>query len=239
MQARRLILTADDFGRSAVVNAAVEEWFRAGAITHASLMVHEPHAAAAVEMARRLPGLQVGLHLTLCDGLASDGVPLPRSPLWAGLRFAFFPGSRPWLKREIASQFARFTGEFGLPPSHWDGHCHLHLHPAIFPIALAIARTAGFRQVRLVREPGPPSLTAWILRKLSDHAVPALRESGIGCCDRTFGLRQTGRMDLTELSRAVPFTHRGVTEIYFHPGAERRLSNVESVATVLRAGGLG
>ena len=39
---KTLILTGDDFGRSAEVNAAIERYHAAGALTHASLMVASP-----------------------------------------------------------------------------------------------------------------------------------------------------------------------------------------------------
>ena len=108
MTDKQLILTADDFGRSAAVNAEIERWHRAGALTQASLMVNEPGAEEAVAIARKNPALRVGLHLTLCDGRASDGRVMQRSPALSGLKFAFFPGARAWLRREIAAQFARF-----------------------------------------------------------------------------------------------------------------------------------
>lgn len=222
MQARRLILTADDFGRSPAVNAAIEAWFRAGAITQASLMVNEPAAREAVEIARRLPGLRTGLHLTLCDGRAADGRPLPASPTWAGLRYAFSPPARRELHAEIATQFARFR-EWGLPPTYWDGHAHLHLHPVVLGLTLPVARQHGFSFVRLVREPGSWAWIPWIFQRLSRRAIPSLQAAGIGYADRIFGLRKSGRMDQAEIVRALKYAAEGSTEIYFHPGNERFL----------------
>src|SRR5215469_4005244 len=68
---RALIFTADDFGLHTRVNAAVERAHRDGVLTAASLMVSAPAALDAVERARRLPGLRVGLHLVLADGQAT------------------------------------------------------------------------------------------------------------------------------------------------------------------------
>lgn len=149
---RRLLLTGDDFGRSAAINVAIEQWHRAGALTHAGLMVNEPGVGEAVEIARRNPNLRVGLHLTLCDGRASDGSAMGASPALAGLRFAFFPGARAWLRREIGAQFAKFA-QLGLAPTYWDGHTHLHLHPLVLAITIPIAVEHNFRFMRLVREP--------------------------------------------------------------------------------------
>ena len=65
---RRLIVNADDFGRSAAINQAVIRAHREGILTTASLMVNEPAFEEAVALARANPKLGVGLHLTLLCG---------------------------------------------------------------------------------------------------------------------------------------------------------------------------
>ena len=57
--ARRLIVNADDFGRSASINQAVIRAHREGILTAASLMVNEPAAEEAVALARENPRLRV------------------------------------------------------------------------------------------------------------------------------------------------------------------------------------
>ena len=228
----RLILTGDDFGRSPEVNAEVERWHRAGALTQASLMVNEAGAEEAVEVARRNPALRVGLHLTLCDGRASSGAAMSQSPALAGLRFAFFPGARSWLRGEIAAQFARFRA-LGFPATYWDGHTHLHQHPVVLALTLPVAREHGFRFTRLVREPGPRAILPGFFAMLSAYAIPRLRAAGVGFSDAVFGLGKSGRMDLDEVRRAVGHASHAVTEIYFHPGAESVLTDPAAVAACL------
>src|SRR5258706_7707772 len=65
---KTLIVTADDFGAAIEVNEAVEKAHREGILTAASLMVTGDGAGDAVERARRLPTLGVGLHLVLVEG---------------------------------------------------------------------------------------------------------------------------------------------------------------------------
>ena len=232
MPDNQLILTADDFGRSAAVNAAIEQWHRAGALTQTSLMVNEPGAEEAVAIARRNPNLRVGLHLTLCDGRASDGRMMPRSPALSGLRFAFFPGARAWLRREIAAQFAKFRA-FGFEPAYWDGHTHLHLHPLVLALTLPIAVEHGFRFTRLVREPRARGFLPRIFSILSARAAPKLQAAGIGFSDAVFGLSKSGRMDLDEVRRAAKCASEKLTEIYFHPGAEAVLKDPAEVAAAV------
>ena len=233
---RRLLLTGDDFGRSASVNAAIEQWYRAGALTQASLMVNEPGVEEAVAIARRNPALRVGLHLTLCDGRASDGRMMQRSPALSGLKFAVFPGARAWLRKEIAAQFAKFS-TLGFAPTSWDGHTHLHLHPVVLALTLPIAIGRGFRFTRLVREPCAPGRSRGFLPRvfsiLSAHAAPKLQAAGIGFADAVFGLSKSGRMDLDEVRRAAWHASTGTTEIYFHPGAESVLGDPAEVAAVI------
>ncbi len=223
---KHLILTGDDFGRSSAVNEAIERHHRAGLLSQASLMMNEPAVDEAVRIARRNPALCVGLHLTLCDGLAArlssitdDAARLPASPALAGLRYAFDPRAAEPLGEEIAAQFARFHA-LGFPPSYLDGHTHLHLHPVVLRTLLGPLAAGGFRMLRLVREPKNFSPVALIFRALSAAARPALHRLGVRVADRVFGLRDTGRMTGERLARLLSRLPDGVSEIYFHPGVE-------------------
>ncbi len=223
---KHLIVTADDFGRSPEINAAIERAHRAGFVTQASLMVHAPAAADAVEIARRNPALSVGLHLTLCAGCAAQVSALtdargnfPASPARAGLRYAFSSALAEPLRCEIAAQFARFRA-LGFAATYWDGHTHLHLHPTIFRLTLPIAIEHGFRAVRLVREPGHFAPVPWIFHALSRAALPHFARHGVQFADRIFGLRETGRMTTEVIARRLAQLPDGTSELYFHPGAE-------------------
>jgi hopanoid biosynthesis associated protein HpnK len=237
-QPARLIITGDDFGVSMAVNEAIEAYHREGALHQASLMVAEKHAGEAVAIARRNPRLRVGLHLTLCDGVATEPSALTdtagrftSSPALAGLRYAFGPRLCEPMRLEIRRQFQRFIA-LGFPPTYWDGHAHLHLHPLIFRLTLPIAMEFGFKATRLVREPGPFGLIPWILERLSAATIPQLENAGIGYADRVFGLRNTGRMSEAIFREALR-NARGLTEIYFHPGAEIEPPRADSLRELL------
>ncbi|HMJ65052.1 MAG TPA: ChbG/HpnK family deacetylase, partial [Candidatus Binatia bacterium] len=55
---RRLIINADDFGRSTEINTAVIRAHAEGVLTSASLMVNEDGFEEAVAMARKHPTLK-------------------------------------------------------------------------------------------------------------------------------------------------------------------------------------
>lgn len=236
---KRLIVTADDFGRDIAVNEAVERAFRDGVLTSASLMVTAPAAGDAVARAHRLPGLHVGLHLTLVDGAPA----LPRSQagalagadgrfdeneIRAGIRFFLRPGMRRRLAAEIRAQFEAFRAT-GLKLDHVDGHKHVHLHPTIGRLLVEIGRDYGVRAVRLPAEP------AAVLRRAFPSeacrapaygfAVAALRRrlhrAGLACTDHVFGLAWSGGMVEERVLGLLPQLPAGTSELYCHPATAR------------------
>src|SRR5437588_12787926 len=76
---RRLVVNADDFGRSTSINQAVLRAHQEGILTTASLMVNEAACAEAVGLAKQNTRLGVGLHLTLlCGHSALSDKEIPR-----------------------------------------------------------------------------------------------------------------------------------------------------------------
>jgi hopanoid biosynthesis associated protein HpnK len=234
---RRLIVCADDFGLDEAVNAAVEKAHCEGVLTCASLMVGAPHAVDAVARARRLPRLGVGLHLVLVDGRAV----LPPAELGAlvdaegrfddnmvraGCRFFFSPAARRQLASEIRAQFLAFCAT-GLALDHVNAHKHMHLHPTVASLILAIGREFGMRAIRVPAEP-----TALLRRAAGDEAAPLLpplyapwiallrrrlRRAGIAVNDRLLGLRWTGAMTEPRMLRLLQALPPGTSELYCHP----------------------
>lgn len=247
-----VIVTGDDFGLNSKTNEAIEQLHQEGVLTQTSLMVNERGVDEAVRIARRNPALHVGLHLTLCLGQGSprsrgtrlvDGAgALCGSPALAGLRYAFGPGMEALLAGEIEAQFGRFR-DLGFPPTYWDGHTHLHLHPRVMRLTVPVAQGAGFRAVRLVREAGPGMLRA-IFRGLSAAAAGRLRAASIHAPRRIYGLRDTGRMTTDRVAGAIEaiaalepmadMTGPDWSEIYLHPGAEPEPLDAVALLALLR-----
>src|SRR6185295_7707015 len=68
--ARQLAVTADDYGASARVNAAILRAARAGVLTGASWMAGGHAATEALAAATEVPELAIGVHLTCVLGRA-------------------------------------------------------------------------------------------------------------------------------------------------------------------------
>jgi chitin disaccharide deacetylase len=239
---RRLIVNADDFGRSPSINQAVIRAHREGILTSASLMVNEPACAEAVGMAKENPKLGVGLHLTLLvghsalppkkiPGLVNNRGEFSNSPVGAGCRYFFNHSLREQLRAEIHAQFGRFRAT-GLPLDHVNGHLHLHLHPVIFNILMEDAEKLGIRHLRFTRDcmarSNRMTQGRWLYRIshaaihawLSGRAREPLRQRGIKHAQITFGLLQDSHVDEEYVLKLLPELPPGDSELYSHPSLD-------------------
>lgn len=250
---RRLIVNADDFGRSPDINEAVIRAHREGILTTASLMVNEPSATEAVELARTHLRLGVGLHLVLVcgraalpvnviPGLANPGGNFTESAIRAGLSYFFQRSLRSELRAEIGAQFRAFAAT-GLTLDHVNGHLNIHLHPTVF--RLVLDETVDWRSPRwrLTRDRfwlnARLSGGAWVYRishaiifnLLSAWARPPLRQRGVRHTDRVFGLLQNARVDEAYVERLLPRLPPGDSELYSHPSLTDFRHEFEALAS--------
>lgn len=248
---RRLIVNADDFGRSRSINAAVVRAHREGILTTASLMVNGEACDEAVLLARENPRLGVGLHLTLVMGQAA----LPPSEIpglvnargefsdnavASGFRYFACGELRDQLRREIAAQFGKFRAT-GLPLDHVNGHLNLHLHPTIFGLLMEHAQQWGVRHLRLTRDPFWLNARLirgeWLYRVshaiifnlISWRARGELRRRGIRHTARVFGLLQNERVDEGFVTQLLPHLPAGDSELYSHPSLDEFKSELDAL----------
>ena len=238
-----LIVTADDFGLSIPVNEAVERAHTGGILTAASLLVGAPSAMDAVERARRLPALGVGLHVNLVEGwpaLPPDRVPgligpdgrFSDKPVSFGIRLFFSKRLQHQAEAEIAAQFERFAAT-GLPLDHVNGHQHFHIHPTVASIITKLAPRYGHPPVRVPREPFIQSyramrdrplrrLASWIFFLTQTYQLRhSLRRANLSFNDHVFGLNDTGAMIERRLLQFLDHVPAGVSEFYCHPATRR------------------
>jgi len=237
---KQLIITSDDFGLSPGVNAAVEKAWQDGILTCASIMPGGAAFDEAVAIARRNPGLQVGLHLTLVQGsavLPPEKLPglvdaagtFRDNPVAAGMRYFFDKGLYKPLLQEIEAQIRRVK-DTGIPLTHIDGHLNIHLHPTVFSILEELMPRYGITSFRLSRERLVHNLTfdreriagkaveRFIFGALSSHARSALNRMGIRHACEVKGVLNSGRMSEAYILNILGGLGEGLTEIYFHPG---------------------
>jgi chitin disaccharide deacetylase len=233
---KNLIVTADDFGAAVEVNRAVERAHRDGILSAASLMVAGPAAKDAVERARAMPGLRVGLHLVLVEGrpvLPAAAVPdlvdkrgnFRTDMARSGAAMFFRPGVRAQLRAEIEAQFAAFEAT-GLRLDHVNAHKHFHLHPSIAALVVKLGEAHGVRGARVPLEPHavlgriekhrPFSLAA-LTGPFARHLKGRFRRAGISSPDHVFGLAWSGAMTQARLAGLIDNLPDGLSEIYLHP----------------------
>ena len=151
----RFVLCADDYGMTEGVSRGVLEAAVAGRISAASAMTSLPdwpRAAAAWRSAA--PPADLGLHVNL-----TVGAPLGAAPALApGGVFAPLPrllaraAARPPLaeiEAEIGRQIDAFVAAFGAPPSHIDGHQHVHGLPGVRAALFAALAARGVTGVNV------------------------------------------------------------------------------------------
>jgi len=214
---KRLIVNADDFGRSAGVDRGIIRAHRDGIVTSTTLMTNAPQAEDAGALARATPTLDVGVHLVL-----TYARPLTDPARIPSLVRADGSFGRPseLLAREIErdealieyrAQFARAGKLIGHAPSHIDTHHWVHDHPALSAAVCqlavetgAAARTHTPRQRDEYRAKGV---------RTTDHFV------------REF--QHPGHIELADLLAVIARLEDGVTELMCHPGEP----DLELVAT--------
>jgi len=239
---RRLIVNADDFGRSASINEAVIRAHRQGILTTASLMVNEPGFEQAVALARETPRLGIGLHLTLLcghsalgpariPGLVNGQMRFTDNPAGAGLRYFFQRPLRHQLREEIHAQFQKFRAT-GLRLDHVNGHLHIHLHPTVFRILMTDLEQLGIERMRLTRDPLRLNLRlarghlfyrvlhAALFQPLSRRALPALQRRSVRHTRAVFGLLQNAHVDEAFVHRLLEHLPAGDSELYSHPSLD-------------------
>jgi chitin disaccharide deacetylase len=239
---KRLIVNADDFGFSPEVNAGIIRAHRDGIVRSASLMVAEPAAPAAAELARDNPALDVGLHAVVCLGRSMLGAPrlgaavrasgeFTDNPVAAGLRYYFDRSMRAAMTDELRAQVERHLKLVGYL-NHIDGHLNFHVHPLFADILVDLAveykvpcirlpRERVTTTLRLRRDHAPRKLIeSVIFRALSRRTHRLMIERGLASTDALFGLHQSGHLDEDYVIGVIDRLCDGTTELYFHPAAD-------------------
>lgn len=204
----RLIVNADDYGRTDGINAGTLEAHLDGVVTSATVMILEAAAERGIaEALRRAPRLALGLHFVLTGGGAPASPPDSLPTVAPGGRFArnaealasaLDPGE---VRRELEAQIARFERVAGRPPSHVDSHHHSALHPSVAPVFAEVAAARGLP-----------------VRAASREALSALRGRGVATPDAFLDGFFAGGATVENLLTILAGLPPGTSELMCHPG---------------------
>jgi hopanoid biosynthesis associated protein HpnK len=257
---RRIIINADDFGLTRGINRAVAELHDAGALSSATLMATGDAFDDAVAIAKARPGLGVGCHIVLVDGvpvsppsavtslLGADGVHFRRS-LIHFLRDLYLRRDLGRIdvgeiETEAVAQIEKLQ-RAGIDVTHIDTHKHTHMFPRVTTALLSAAARCGVKAVR------NPFEENWS-RKLSDtrllrgFEVAALyslhkeflqqkqiRDGAVMTTNGTIGIAVTGTLKTSTLQRMIETMPTGTWELVCHPGYND--ADLDLIDTRLRA----
>lgn len=147
--AKRLIVNADDLGRTEGINEGIFDAHRRGIVTSATMMVNYPAAPRVAVLSRDSPALGIGLHVALSGGVPALPPEQVRSLVDANGMLPAKPGGlagadRAEVLAEVRAQLKRFREIMGRDPTHFDSHHHSHREvPAVFEAILAVAWETG------------------------------------------------------------------------------------------------
>ena len=133
---RMLIINADDWGRSVAETDAALRCYKGGRTTSVSAMVFMEDSERAAELAKENE-LDVGLHLNFTDKFTTNQYPQTLGNYHSEI-VRFLRGHKysqllynPFLRKGFAysyeAQVEEFARLYTKPPSHIDGHHHMHL----------------------------------------------------------------------------------------------------------------
>jgi chitin disaccharide deacetylase len=186
---RRLIVNADDFGRSAGINRGILAAHDHGIVTSASAMVRWPAVEEAARQAALRPRLSVGLHVDLGEWKLVGNQ-------WVAVYEVVSSENESAVAAEVERQLACFRDFFGHDPTHVDSHQHIHRNDSVRPILLSIAS----RQRIPLR-----------------HFSPKIQYCGKFYGQDVDGVPISGALSVPGLSRILENLPVGCTELACHP----------------------
>ena len=205
---KRLIVNADDYGRTPGVNEGTLEAYVKGIVTSATVMVLEPAAEAGIQLARAAaPGLALGLHFAVTGGGPSASAPGSLPGLAPGGRFVRNLDELPVripdaeIRRELEAQIERFEKMAGRPPTHIDSHHHSALHVSIQPVFADVAAEHGLP-----------------VRASNARAGVQLREAGVRAPDHFLESFFGSGATAANLKLLLEHLREGTSELMCHPG---------------------
>jgi predicted glycoside hydrolase/deacetylase ChbG (UPF0249 family) len=202
---KRVIVNADDLGRTPGINRGIFEAHRQGIVTSASLMVNYPAAREVARLSAENPGLGIGLHVALTGGVPTLPPERVRSLVDPSGRLPARPSGLAAadpaeLMAEVRAQLKRFREILGRDPTHFDSHHNSHCLPHVLDAVVTLAWETG----RPVRAAAPA-------------VAERLRQEGIRTTDRFVEDFYDRTATLHSLIRILDEIAPGTSELMCHP----------------------
>jgi len=146
----RLIINADDYGRTPDISRGIRDAHLRGMVTSSTVMMNMPATANEIKVAlKETPDLGLGVHLVLTAGkplLPSDSISSLTTTLGTFHKVDQFVRLAKYLnldqvRAEWRAQIEAFIAGSGRKPTHLDSHHHSsYFTPGLFKSMLELAR---------------------------------------------------------------------------------------------------
>ena len=235
---KRLIVNADDYGRTAGVVEGILQAHQQGIVTSTTAMMNMPGIEDALRRAQSCPELGLGVHLVFSSWrpllppeqipnlVDADGAFLSQKAIWTRPEAI----QRDELQAELTAQVERFQALTGHAPDHLDCHHFVHCHPLFFAIYVELAAQWDLP----IRAPFPPeealSQAAATVPLIEDLLLSEVRDmlhqdrdlvqaSGVRHPDHFIGsFYGEEAVTLENLLAILENLSAGTTELMCHPG---------------------
>lgn len=235
---KQIIINADDFGLCDGVNEAVAQAHSDGVLTSATIMANMPAADKAVEIAKQMPALGVGVHLNLFEGRPVSKEPCVGCLVDSDGWFAFLPAKlsffsigshkiRIAIRTELASQI-QWVIDNGLKPTHLDSHKHIHCFPTIFHIVCELAGRFEIAAIRFTYEPEELLAMPWPLHSENGRKrakivrtmakINRIQNRHFLKTEALLGIAHTGKIDVNFFKAVALYNPAAIAEVMTHPG---------------------
>ena len=237
---KRIIITADDFGISPEINRGIVDAHKNGILKSTAILMNAPSTNEAVALAKENPELEVGMHLSIVEGISLRGehssitdslryfnnVPCLHRD-WKHFMFQLGTGQirSSELRQELNLQFEKFADNFKSIP-FVNGTQHMHLVPFVWGIVKELSLKYHVKGIRLPGFSAPNKL--WLNKRfpflipfqfLGEMHRKNIPPSTMASPDKVEGLQFSGHINEVRLQQILQHVStKGVTEIVMHPG---------------------
>ncbi|MEK7598825.1 MAG: ChbG/HpnK family deacetylase [Patescibacteria group bacterium] len=219
---KKLIISADDFGKSRTVDENILSLVRAGRIDRVAILIDGDIKDA--EVAELLnSGVKLDIHLNLKKFKARPDE--PRSVFTRGVLFLwyYFLKNNTNIREEWEAQVEKFISAFGRKPDGLNSHQYIHFFPPYFSAALELAdeyKISYFRFGKIGISKNMNYVSA-ILRWLRKKDVPGFEKFSFDSSD--FLASYDWVKNFPRFLEELP---PGKTELVFHPEREEEFEAI-------------
>lgn len=236
---KKLIVNADDFGRTHPISDGILKAHRDGIVTSATAMMNMPGAAHDLHRAlNEAPEMGLGVHLVFTTG--RQLLPPEWAPSLIDEHGHFLtqdvilndatrinPGE---LLAELKAQVSSFKNVAGRAPDHIDCHHFVHIHPHLFAVYHDLALELGLpmrvpfplREADLSDPMRMPSVASSVpepvVQMVAQTNWARLAEKPVRAPDHFVPSFYADNVSVDYLLRVLDWLPDGVSELMTHPG---------------------